>query len=210
MNDLGKLAVAACVVGSLATLCASCSRKSTSDAPTAGGPAPAEAGPETRRAMDATADGAAPTTKAKPDPKPFSADDTKKRLSYIDAHNNGRAATAAHHYDEAIAAFDQAGGADQDGRAQAERGYAKFLFKHYDLALKDFEAAELVPANADLAAQIWFNRGLTYAALGRSGEADVAFYRSNRLNSTKAAAARLVGKKICTVAVDPAPGPARP
>jgi tetratricopeptide (TPR) repeat protein len=117
----------------------------------------------------------------------------------------GRAATAAHRYDDAVAAFSQAvekfpslAGA----RARAERGYAHLLAKRYEEAGRDFEDASNEPADAKLAGQVWFNRGLVDEALGRGPDAELAFYRSNRLNPSAAAADRLHGKKVCPVSVE--------
>jgi tetratricopeptide (TPR) repeat protein len=195
---------AACLLGLAASLCASCGRKPTGEQPQAtASPAAAStpAAPPTADARAPVASASARAPKQAP-PKPLSAEDKVKRSAYLQALGKGRAATVAHHYDEAIAAFDQAVTSDQNGRAYAERGYAYLLSQRYDLALKDFEQALGTPTNAILLAQVWFNRGLTYAALGRGAEADLAFYRSNKLNGTKAAASRLAGKTVCPVTVD--------
>jgi hypothetical protein len=132
----------------------------------------------------------------------MTAEDKAKRMTYGEALAKGRRATVAHHYDEAIAAFDQAVGMDPDGRAYAERGYAYYLSKRNDLALKDLQMAVAAPSDAGLLAQVLFNLGLVHAALGQAPESDRAFYWSNNLHPTAAAAGHLTGKKVCPIAVD--------
>jgi hypothetical protein len=138
-------------------------------------------------------------------PRPPNDGEKTHRKAYLDALAKGRAATAARRYDEAVAAFGLAvensagfGGA----RAYAERGYAKLLAKHYDAALQDLEEAANQPSDAKLAAQVWFNRGLADEALGGAKDAELSFYRSNRLSPSKVAEERLAGKKVCPVTVD--------
>jgi tetratricopeptide (TPR) repeat protein len=203
-----SVACAAVLLGLEAPVCLSCVEKRSSDLPSADAARMvAAAAFEPQPPKDAAPPATTSSATAKPvpktaTPKPFDAEEKKKRLSYVEALAKGRTATLARRYDDAIAAFDQAVAWDQNGRGYAERGYAYFLSKRYDMALKDFEAAASVPLSADLAGQVWFNRGLTYAALGRGAEADVAFFRSNRLRPTKAAENRVAGKKVCPLTID--------
>jgi hypothetical protein len=181
-----------------------CSRKTPDAAPAASTSAPtpaavaAKPAPEAGRAASASA-----TKPGPPAPKAITAEDKAKHLSYGEALAKGRRATVAQHYDEAIAAFGQAiQQGDLDGRAYAERGYAYYLSKRYDLALPDLQGAVETPSDASLLAQVFFNLGLVYSALGRGAEADRAFLWSNDLHPTTAAAARIAGKQICPIAVD--------
>lgn len=132
---------------------------------------------------------------------PLTDEQKKRQPSYDEAMSRGRKATAAHAYDDAIHAFDVAVSANQDGRAEAERGYAYLLSKRYDLALKDFQTAADVPSRGDLLGQILFNEGLAEKAVGRAAEADLAFYQSNRIRPSKAAAQQLAGRSVCPVEV---------
>jgi tetratricopeptide (TPR) repeat protein len=144
-------------------------------------------------------------------PVPLNEDRVARRKVYLAALQRGRGATTARRYGDAVKAFDEA--IEIDGgsaRAHAERGYAHLLAKRYEEALHDFEAASELPSDVELAGQVWFNRGLTELALGRSEEAGVAFYRSNRLVPSKAAQDKLAGKKVCAVTVDRARASARP
>jgi tetratricopeptide (TPR) repeat protein len=157
----------------------------------------------------ASAEASAPVASPLPPPSPIARplplneDRMARRKVYLAALRRGRGATTAHHYDDAVKAFDDAIEADGgSARAHAERGYAHLLAKRYEAALHDFEAASDLPCDVELAAQVWFNRGLTELALGRPEEAGVAFFRSNRLLPSQAAQDKLAGKKVCAVTVD--------
>jgi tetratricopeptide (TPR) repeat protein len=186
---------------------ASCSRNQDRTQPVAtaepktSAPPSDDAKPPAATATDASSARTSPDGKASSS-APLSDADRAKHRTVLEALNRGRAATRANHLDEALEAFDEAAETDKGERARAERGYVYYLQKRYDRALEDFEEASNVPLDATLAAQVWFNRGLTYGALHRGTEADLAFYWSNRLNATDAAASRLTGKSICPVAVD--------
>ncbi|HQY64270.1 MAG: hypothetical protein IPF92_04975 [Myxococcales bacterium] len=94
----------------------------------------------------------------------------------------------------AVAAFDAALAAlPGDARALSERGYARLLAGKLDAARADLREAEARSKDARLLAQIRFNHGLVAEKLGRADEAKVSVARSNALNPTKAAAAKLAG-----------------
>jgi hypothetical protein len=131
--------------------------------------------------------------------------DKAKHHTYAEALAAGRAATKGQRYEDAIRAFTDAVHMHDDQRAYAERGYAYYLSKQYDLAWKDFDSAIAGPADDALIAQVMYNRGLTALALGRAQDADAAFAWSNRLKPTKAAASHLADKATCPVAVDTKP-----
>jgi hypothetical protein len=167
-------------------------------------------GESTRAAAAATS--ARPRPPPDP-PRPPNEDEKTNRKAYLDALERGRGATVARRYDEAVLAFGQAvekcAGVSR-ARAYAERGYAQLLARRYEAALQDFEEASNQPSDAKLAAQVWFNRGLADEALGRAKDADLSFFRSNRLRRSKVAEERLAGKTVCPVTVDRARIDARP
>ena len=105
-------------------------------------------------------------------------------------------------YSDALAAFGRAlDFLPDDARAYAERGYAQLLAKNYALARDDFDRAALRTDDSKLLAQVWFNYGLTAEQEGRPDDARSAFARSNELNPTNAAAAKLQGGSTCTARV---------
>lgn len=121
---------------------------------------------------------------------------------YWTAMGEGRQASVKKSFSEALEAFDRALAAlPDDARAYAERGYAQLLAKNYGLAREDFDRAVLRTTDSKLLAQIWFNYGLTAEQEGRPEDARSAFARSNELNPTRAASAKLQGGSTCTARV---------
>ncbi len=113
---------------------------------------------------------------------------------YWAAMKVGRAATVQKNYPDAIHAFDEAATAvPRDARARSERGYAKYLAGDNVGAKADFDdAVDLVPAtDKKLAAQIYFNQGLTAQKAGADTAAGSYYRQSYELNPTAAAKAKM-------------------
>ncbi|HRG99796.1 MAG TPA: tetratricopeptide repeat protein, partial [Polyangiaceae bacterium] len=122
--------------------------------------------------------------------------------AYADGLKKGRTETLAKRYDAAVAGFDAALVAlPGDARAISERGYARLLAGKYDAARADLREAESRTKDPKLLAQIHFNHGLVAEKLNRADEAKASFARSNSLNPTKAAAAKLTGGAACEAVV---------
>ncbi len=118
--------------------------------------------------------------------------------AYADGVRKGRAETLAKRYDAAVAAFDAALVAlPGDARALSERGYARLLAGKYEAARADLRAAEGSTKDAKLLGQIHYNHGLVAEKLGRAEEAKASFARSQTLNPSKAAAAKLGAAPAC-------------
>jgi hypothetical protein len=144
--------------------------------------------------------------------EPLSPSPEQRRAACDAAQKRGDSATAAHHYDQATTAFGEALNSCSQalqGRVRGERGFAYLLGAHYDDARRELEAASTSSFDASLLAQIWFNRGLVEEAVGHPAEAELAFYRSNRLNPSKPAADKLAGRHVCPVTVARTRTPAR-
>jgi hypothetical protein len=132
----------------------------------------------------------------------------EQRGAYAKAIGEGRAATRAKKYDDAIVAFGRALDAvANDARALAERGYARHLKGDEPKAEDDLERAALVgdPKDKKLLAQIEFNLGLVCDALSASddsyrGKATGHYRRSYELNPTPAAKTHMEG---CPVSYGP-------
>ena len=115
----------------------------------------------------------------------------------------GRTQTKAKAYTEAIAAFDRAlVHQPNHPRALAERGYAKLLAKDLEGARTDLEQARQRTQDPARLGPIWFNVGLVAEAAGNPEGALRAFTLSNELRPSKAAAARIGGKAVCTAEID--------
>ncbi len=195
------LALALVVSGALAL--AACARAKPAGAG-------ADAGAE---AADATAPAAATSASSPPraraatapsaDRRPMTADEKQASKTYAAALGEGRAATSAKRYDDAIAAFDRAIAAKPgDARALSERGYARLLARDLASATKDLDRALEGTSDPALSGPIHFNLGLVAEARGDAEGARVAFARSNAVRPTKAAQAKLAGKSACVAVVD--------
>jgi len=129
-------------------------------------------------------------------------EDAVRLKKYWVAMGQGRVASVKKQYSQALEAFDRALALlPDDARAYAERGYAQLLAKNYGLARADFDRAVLRTEDPKLLAQIWFNYGLTAEQEGRADDAASAFARSNELNPTEAASAKIAGRPTCTARV---------
>jgi len=159
-------------------------------------------------ASAAPADSSAPVAKkeaVKPstERRPMSVDEKRASKTYAAALGEGRAATRAKKYDDAVAAFDKALVAKPgDARALSERGYARLLAKDWAKATKDLERALEGTTDPDLMGPIYFNMGLVAEGKGDADAARVAFARSNAVKPTKAAQSKLDGKSKCVAVVD--------
>ena len=125
--------------------------------------------------------------------------------AYTSALVRGRRATIAKKWADAKAAFTDALRArPNDKRALAERGYAELLAGDTDAARTDLEAARDTDDNA-LAAQAWFNLGLLGQDKdgGASDDTLADFWFSNQLHPSAAARAKIAGRSICPVSIDP-------
>lgn len=177
-------------------------------------PTPADAAP-TASAAPRSGDAApeAPDAAAKEAGAPVERDagalDPTAERAYRASLDRGRRATAAKDYPAAIRAFDEAVAASPlDGRAYAERGYAKLLERRdLDGAGRDLERAVGLTRDPKLLAAIWFNRGLLAEARGDAASARDAFAVSSGLAPSAAAAAKLGGKPACAAHVDATPAP---
>lgn len=163
---------------------------------------PADAG-----AIDASGDVIEETARAKTarviDAGSDAALTTEQRQAYSAALVEGRKATVAKRWSDAVAAFDRALAiVPSDARALSERGYAQLLGGHPESAKHDFKRARATcdPKDAKLAAQIEFNLGLACDALADMGvddqlrgEAVGHYRRSNDLAPSKAAASKMGG-----------------
>ncbi len=127
----------------------------------------------------------------------------EQRQAYVAALVEGRKATIAKRWGDAITAFDRALAiVPSDARALSERGYAQLLGGHPEAARHDLERARSAcdPKDTKLGAQIEFNLGLACDALADTGvddqlrgEAVGHYRRSNDLAPSKAAAAKMGG-----------------
>lgn len=104
-------------------------------------------------------------------------------------------AAAIQAYGEALAA------APHDPQAQAERGYAEHLAGKDDDAVADLEQAARAAPSRRLAAQIWFNLGLTREAKAPD-EALVDFAHAYALIPSVAAKKKIHGRSVCPLNAD--------
>ena len=176
-----------------------------------GKPAPSASAPAavTSASASASASGTASAkAKAKVAPpsrekKPLTEDDKAKLKAYNAGLLAGRKATVDKDYAAAIKGFDEALTArPDDPRALSERGYAKLLARDYKGARADLDKSARGTSDKKLLASIWYNEGLISESLGEGASASLYFARSNALNPTKAAQAKLEGKSKCPAAVD--------
>ncbi|MBL8721458.1 MAG: tetratricopeptide repeat protein [Myxococcales bacterium] len=124
--------------------------------------------------------------------------DKSKVAAYWKAMTEGRKATVAKNYDDAAKAFDKALEAiPEDARAISERGYARVLAKDWKAAVADLDKAAARTKDKKLLGQIWFNYGLAAEGQGQKEKARAAFARSNELNPSKAAKAKLGAESVC-------------
>jgi tetratricopeptide (TPR) repeat protein len=157
---------------------------------------PADAGPQASPASpvaSASVAAARDAGAATPSPETIAA--------YRAALLEGRRETVAKHYAKAVDAFTRALAAiPRDGRALAERGYARFLAKQYEPASYDLQLAlgSIDSHDKKLAAQIEYNLGLVEDARGNKGLASGHYRLSYELAPTAAAKARM-GKCPVTV-----------
>jgi len=134
--------------------------------------------------------------------KALSEDDKAKLKAYHAGLSAGRKATLEKDYPAAIKGFDEALAArPEDPRALSERGYAKLLARDFKAARVDLDKSARGTSDKKLLASIWFNEGLISESLGEGASAQMYFARSNALNPTKAAQAKLEGKSKCPAAV---------
>lgn len=137
---------------------------------------------------------------------PLTADESKRLKAYNAGMAKGRAATRAKEFTAAISGFDDALAAKpDDARALSERGYAKLLMRDFKGASLDNRAASRLTEDKKILAQIWFNEGLVAESEGIAPSARMFFARSNALNPTKAAQAKLTGKSTCPASIDDKP-----
>ena len=174
----------------------------TKPAPPSAGADAASSGPTVPPAPSATAT-AAPSARVETKvPKGKVVIEKSVARAYADGLKKGRTETLAKRYDAAVAGFDAALAAlPGDARALAERGYARLLAGKYDAARADLREAESRTKDPKLLAQIHFNHGLVAEKLSRADEAKASFARSNALNPTKAAAAKLSPGGACEAVV---------
>jgi Tfp pilus assembly protein PilF len=186
---------------------AACGKK----APDASKPAPT-ASPSAAKALAELAfssvakdKAAKPAPTAKPKDAPV---DKGAQATYAGALKEGRAATVAKKYDDAVVAFSKALSAvPGDARALSERGYAKYLAGKLDAAEADFRQAETATKDAKLLASIYFNHGLVAEKRNLPEVARAAFAKSDQLRSTPAAAKKLAGASACGAAIATASSP---
>ncbi len=124
------------------------------------------------------------------------------QVAYAAGLKEGRTATVAKKYDDAVAAFNKAIEAlPGDARALSERGYAKYLAGKLDAAEVDFRQAEAATKDAKLLASIYFNHGLVAEKRSLPEAARAAFAKSEQLRSTPAASKKLAGASACGAAI---------
>lgn len=174
------------------------------------GDKPATAGPAA--VVDAKASPAPKTTPSRgaerPAKRSIDAAETAALAAYAAEMQVGRTQTRAKAYSEAIAAFDRALVQQPNSpRALAERGYAKLLAKDLEGARSDLEGARQRTQDPARLGPIWFNVGLVAEASGNPEGALRAFTLANELKPSKAAAARLAGKLVCTAEIERQPKP---
>jgi hypothetical protein len=191
----------------IAMALASCSRERKAPVPVApdsasappAASAPASARPGASSAASSAASAAASSRAVSPE-------EMAKRRAYVDGLARGRKASVARDWPQAIAWFDAAIKAEPtEGRAYAERGYARLLSGDTENASSDFDKAAGLTNDRRLLGQIWFNRGLVDEKRGWSDNALADFAVSNRLNSTSAARKKLGDKDPCLAVVSDAP-----
>jgi len=111
--------------------------------------------------------------------------------------DQGRAATKAGRYDDAIAAFDRAVRARPvDARARAERGFAYVKRGSARTAVLDFDDARSLTREQELLSQIYFNLADAAANLGEPEAERLALALASRSGS-KAARLRLGERSTC-------------
>jgi hypothetical protein len=141
---------------------------------------------------------------------PLSDDEKKGYGVYIDALGHGREATRKKDAKGAIKAFDEAYAAKPgDARAQGERGYARFLAKDNEGALKDLYAARVRAVSPDVEAQIWMNVGLVEDALHHDEAARYAYTRVQSMRPSSRAGMRLIGQSTCDARIERAVKPGK-
>lgn len=198
----------ALVVALALTACAACSKETSKEPPKADEASePASSTKKKTASASADPDEAPAPSKKKKHAPPKTGDkkaaDKDKLAAYWKAMNDGRKATLAKKFDDAIAAFDAALVAvPDDARAYTERGYAKLLAKDYDAAVVDLDKAAARTTDKKLLAQVWFNYGLAAEGKGDAEKARAAFARSNELNPTNAAKKKLEGKSTCPAKIE--------
>lgn len=134
--------------------------------------------------------------------KPLTEDEKKRIATHEAAIARGRKATRDKDYQKAIVAFSEAATADpSDGRALAERGFAKLLQGDLQGADNDLEAAMALTSDPELLSAIWFNLGLTREKEKDEEGARVAFANAHLLKPSAATRAKTAGKPTCTVEV---------
>jgi hypothetical protein len=151
----------------------------------------------------------APGVSAKPgDRRKAEAVDGARQASFARAVAEGRKATTAKRYDDAIRAFGEALRAMPDSAAAlAERGYAELLGDRLDDAEKDLVKARGLTRDPALLGPIAFNLGLVREKRKDTEGARAAFAQSNDIRRTKAAEAKLAalgGSASCTASELPA------
>lgn len=203
MRPARSLLVAALPVFFLAV--GACDRKSPEATKPAPSPSAAKALAELAFSSVAKAKAAPSAAPAKPSGAPV---EKAAQATYAGGLKDGRAATVAKKYDDAIAAFSKALAAvPGDARALSERGYAKFLAGKLDAAEADFRQAEAATKDAKLLASIYFNHGLVAEKRNLPEVARAAFAKSDQLRATPAAAKKLAGASACGAVITTAPSP---
>jgi hypothetical protein len=145
----------------------------------------------------------APSGSARPgDRRKAEALEVTLHVSFARAVAEGRKATTAKRYDDAIRAFGDALHAVPDSAAAlAERGYAELLSDRLDDAEKDLVKSRGLTNDPALLGPISFNLGLVREKRKDPEGARAAFAQSNDIRPTKAAEAKLValgGSASCT------------
>jgi tetratricopeptide (TPR) repeat protein len=134
--------------------------------------------------------------------RPLSDSEKANLKTYRSSLAAGRKATVDKNYTKAIEAFDAALAArPQDPRALSERGYARLLARDFTAAQDDFEQSARLTSDEKLLASIRYNEGLLAEARGDASAAQTYFARSNALNPTNAARAKLKGQSKCPAEV---------
>lgn len=125
------------------------------------------------------------------------------QATYTKSLGEGRKATVAKDYPKAEIAFTDALKAiPGDAHALSERGYARLLAGKFAYAEDDLHAAENSTHDRKLLGAIYFNYGLVAEKQTLPEIARAAFARSNQVNPTAAAKAKLTGQgAACTAAV---------
>lgn len=135
-----------------------------------------------------------------------------ERSAYARGLAEGRKLTVEKDYAGAVAAFTCALGAiPGDGRALAERGYARLLAQDLDLAMDDFASslAAIAADDKELRAQVEFNIGLVYEQRGFKNDASarklaaIHFLRSHELHATEAAREHIAESNCPVAAITP-------